>query len=71
MASSADQQTSKTMGGLPSVPDEKIFKALHATGDKKLNVESLLNLVHSILRTVTDVQVCMYSHTHVPIFSSL
>lgn len=37
--------------------DEKVYATLIATGEKKLEVEYLLDLVDNILLTVTDVQV--------------
>lgn len=61
-ACSAHQPTKRTPApALPTISDERIKLAIHATGDKSLDVESLLNLVHNI---VPDAQVyksiCVY-----------
>ena len=59
---SAYQATSEEMLALQTISDEKINLMIHSTGDKKLDVKSLLNLVHNILSTAgTDVGVQVYT----------
>ena len=59
---SAYQATSEEMLALQTISDEKINLMIHSTGDKKLDVKSLLSLVHNILSTAgTDVGVQVYT----------
>ena len=56
------QVTSEKILALQTISDENINQMIHSTGDKKLDVKSLLNLVHNILSTAgTDVGVQVYT----------